>query len=89
MDATFGTNDVKYHLFTLMGFDVHHTRNALAWIITSRQTMNDLIEWFQHLKAKMLSIMLNWRPSCFIIDDAPQELWALWVNINPTLLLYS
>jgi hypothetical protein len=21
MDATFGTNDVKYHLFTLMGFD--------------------------------------------------------------------
>jgi hypothetical protein len=28
MDATFGTNDVKYLLFTLMGFDVHHTRNA-------------------------------------------------------------
>jgi len=24
MDATFNTNDVKYHLFTLMGFDVHH-----------------------------------------------------------------
>jgi hypothetical protein len=25
MDATFGTNDVKFHLFTLMGFDAHHT----------------------------------------------------------------
>jgi hypothetical protein len=26
MDATFGTNDMKYHLFTLMAFDFHHTR---------------------------------------------------------------
>jgi hypothetical protein len=26
MDATIGTNDVKYPLFTLMGFDVHHTK---------------------------------------------------------------
>jgi hypothetical protein len=24
MDATFGTNDVKFHLFTLMVFDAHH-----------------------------------------------------------------
>jgi hypothetical protein len=30
MDATFGTNDVKYHLFTLMGFDVHHTKVPLV-----------------------------------------------------------
>jgi len=78
MDATFGTNDVKYHLFTLMGFDVHHNRVPLTWIITSRQTMDDLIQWFKPLKEKMLSIMPNWRPSCFIIDDAPQELWVLW-----------
>jgi hypothetical protein len=39
--------------------------------------MDDLSQWLKPLKAKMLSIMLNWRPSCFIIDDAPQELWAL------------
>ncbi len=25
MDATFGTNDMKFHLFTLMGFNDHHT----------------------------------------------------------------
>ncbi len=74
MDATFGTNDVKYHLFTLMGFDVHHNRVPLTWTITSRQTMNDLIEWLQPLKAKMSSIMPNWRPSCFIINDTPHEL---------------
>ncbi len=26
MDATFDTNDVKFHLFTLMVFDAHRTR---------------------------------------------------------------
>jgi hypothetical protein len=39
MDATFGTNDMKFHLFTLMGFDDHCTNVPLAWIITSKQTI--------------------------------------------------
>ncbi len=30
MDATFGTNDMKFHLFTLMGFDDHRTNDPLA-----------------------------------------------------------
>jgi hypothetical protein len=30
MDVTFGTNDVKYHLFTLMGFDFHCTKVLIA-----------------------------------------------------------
>jgi hypothetical protein len=47
MDATFGTNDMKFHLFTLMGFDDHCTGVLLAWIITSRQIVEDLIEWFK------------------------------------------
>jgi hypothetical protein len=77
IDATFGTNDVKYHVFALMGFDVHHIGVPLSWIITSQQIVNDLIQWFKTLKAKMLSVMFSWRPSCFIIDDALQKLWAL------------
>jgi hypothetical protein len=49
----------------------------LPWIITSQQTMNDLIEWLQPLKGKMLSIFMpNWRPSCFIIDGE----WAIQKN---------
>jgi hypothetical protein len=32
MDATFGSNDMKLHLFTLMGFDDHHVSVLLAWI---------------------------------------------------------
>jgi len=35
MDVTFNTNDVKFHLFTLMVFDAHHIGVLVAWIITS------------------------------------------------------
>jgi hypothetical protein len=74
MDATFGTNDVKFHLFTLMTFDAHRIGMPVAWIITSRQTCNDLVEWLTPLKTKLLRKNRKWKPSCFIIDDAPQEL---------------
>ncbi len=57
MDATFGTNDMKSHLFTLTGFDDHRTSVPLAWIITSKQTIQDLIKWLKPLKEKMLSHM--------------------------------
>jgi hypothetical protein len=90
MDATFGTNDMKFHLFTLMGFDDHHTSVPLAWIITSRQIIQDLIEWLKPFKEKMLSHMPHWKPSCFLIDDAPQELKGLRLVLYliPTLCLF-
>jgi hypothetical protein len=43
MDATFNTNDMKFHLFTLMVFDAHCTRVSVACIITSCQTCDDLV----------------------------------------------
>jgi len=54
MDATFNTNDVKFHLFTLMVFDAHRIGVSIAWIITSCQTRDDLVEWLIPLKAKLL-----------------------------------
>jgi len=69
MHATFGTNDVKFHLFTLMVFDVHRTRVLVAWINTSRQTCDDLVEWLIPLKTKLLRKNFKWKPSCFIVDD--------------------
>jgi len=45
MDATFNTNDEKFHLFTLMVFDAHRTGMSVTWIITSCQTCDDLVEW--------------------------------------------
>jgi hypothetical protein len=45
MDASFDTNDAKFHLFTLMVFDAHHTKVSVEWIIINHQTCNDLVEW--------------------------------------------
>jgi hypothetical protein len=55
MDATFGTNDVRYHLFTLMVFDFHHIGVPIAWVIMSWQTCEDLVEWLNALRAKLFS----------------------------------
>ncbi len=76
MDATFGTNDMKFHLFTLMVFDAHRIRMMVAWIITSHQTCNDLVEWLTPLKTKLLKKNFKWKPLCFIGNDAPQKLQA-------------
>jgi hypothetical protein len=53
MDATFNTNDVKFHLFTLMVFDAHRNGVLVAWIITSYQTCDDLVEWFNSFENKV------------------------------------
>jgi hypothetical protein len=54
MDATFSMNDVKFHLFTLMVFNAHHIQVLIAWIVTSHQTCNDLVEWLIFLKTNLL-----------------------------------
>jgi hypothetical protein len=74
MDATFGTNNVKYHLFTLMAFDFHYTRVPIVWVIMSWQTCGNLVVWLSALQEKLLSRMPHWKPSCFIMDDASQKL---------------
>jgi hypothetical protein len=60
------------------------------WIITSEQTVKDLIEWLKPLKDKMLSHMPHWKLSCFLVDDASQELKALWLVLYlvPTFSLF-
>jgi hypothetical protein len=77
MNATFGINDVKFHLFTLMVFDAYHIGMSIAWNITSRQTCIDLVEWLTLLKTKILRKNPKWKPSCFIVGDVPQKLRAL------------
>ncbi len=88
MDATFDTNDVQFHLFMLMVFDAHHIEVLVAWIITSHQTCDDLVEWLTLLKTKLLRKNIKWKPLCFILDDSPQELKALrWVLFSFYLFL--
>jgi hypothetical protein len=37
-----------------------------------------LVEWLILLKTKLLKKNLKWKPSCFIVNDVPQELQTLW-----------
>jgi hypothetical protein len=54
VDATFDTNDVKFHLFTLMVFDARHTGVLVARIVISCQTCDDLVEWLIPMKTKLV-----------------------------------
>jgi len=45
MDATFGTNNVKFLLFTLLVFNDWRNGVPIAWVITSRQMEDDLASW--------------------------------------------
>jgi hypothetical protein len=73
IDSTFGNNDVKFHLFTLMVFDAHPTKVPIAWIITSLLNMQLFGGLATSLKTKLLRKNPKWKPSCFNIDDVPQE----------------
>jgi hypothetical protein len=77
MDATFGTNNLMYHLFTLVVFDEWHNGIPIAWVITSRQKEDNIYDWLWALKLFVNNEDLDWKPSCFIVDDAIQEQEAI------------
>lgn len=43
MDTTLGTNNMKFHLFTLIVFDELRNGVPIAWIITSQQNEEDFV----------------------------------------------
>jgi hypothetical protein len=72
-----------------MVFDSHWIGITVAWIIISQQTQNDLIGWLAQLKVKLFSKMFGWKLACFIVDDAPQELVALWLVPTHFLITFQ
>ena len=89
MDATFGTKHMKFHLFTLIVFDDFYNDVPIAWVITSRQKQDDLMQWLTALRAKAIIVQPEWRPSCFIVDDAIHERNAIKYVIFPSDFLFA
>ena len=58
MDTAFGTNYMKFHLFTLMIFNNFRNGIPIVRIITSRQK-DDLIQWLPALSAKAITVQLQ------------------------------
>ena len=49
----------------------------VAWSIQQKETTEMIVKFLQVIKAAALEFKLDWKPSCFIIDCAPQEVAAL------------
>eukprot|EP01018_Ginkgo_biloba_P028672 Gb_13400 [translate_table: standard] len=76
-DSTFGTNNLKYPLFTLIVFDTHHNGVIIAWIISSSSSANDIQNWMEKLWSRINKVDLTWRPTAFMVDAAAAEINAI------------
>eukprot|EP01018_Ginkgo_biloba_P035343 Gb_06155 [translate_table: standard] len=76
-NSTFGTNKLKYPLFTLIVFDTHQNGVPIAWIISSSSSANDIQNWMEKLQSRIHEVDPMWRPSAFMVDAATAEINAI------------
>eukprot|EP01018_Ginkgo_biloba_P037069 Gb_24215 [translate_table: standard] len=76
-DSTFGTNKLKYFLFTLLVFDTHQNGVPIAWIISSSSSTSDIQSWMEKLQSRIYEMDPTWRPSAFMVDDDVAEINAI------------
>eukprot|EP01018_Ginkgo_biloba_P006740 Gb_09802 [translate_table: standard] len=72
--STFGTNKLKYPLFTLIVFDTHQNGVPIVWIISSSSSTNDIQNWMEKLQSRIPEVDPMWRPSAFMVDDVFVEI---------------
>eukprot|EP01018_Ginkgo_biloba_P003949 Gb_13991 [translate_table: standard] len=77
INSTFGTNKLKYPLFTLIVFDTHQNGVTITWIISSRSSVNDIQNWMEKLQSRIHEIDRTWRPSDFMVDVVATEINAI------------
>ena len=74
MDSTFGTNQYKMALYTIMVFDSHKNGIPIAWIVSSSSKRLDIIPWLKAFRNVMLDNFKSWSPNAFLIDDAEPKM---------------
>ncbi|MCO5587623.1 hypothetical protein L7F22_041572 [Adiantum nelumboides] len=77
MDATFGTNKYKFHLYTILVFDAFRNGLPIAWTITSSSCRSNIKKWLIALRNRVLDYNKGWDPNAFMVDDAEAEIQAL------------
>ena len=60
-----------------MVFDKHRNGIPVAWVISSRNTTNDICRWMLSKFAIRIKECPNWHVQAFITDDAEAEIGAL------------
>eukprot|EP01018_Ginkgo_biloba_P032726 Gb_32690 [translate_table: standard] len=76
-DSTFGTNKLKYPLFTLLVFDTHQNGLPVAWIISSSSSASDIQSWMEKLRSRIYEMDPTWRPSASMVNDVDAEINAI------------
>ena len=77
LDATFGTNQYKFSLYTLRAFDDFDNGVLTAWLITSSDAAKHLSLWMKTVIQAVRAQEQEWQPACVIIDDCDAEAKAL------------
>ncbi|KAG0618725.1 hypothetical protein M758_4G088100 [Ceratodon purpureus] len=77
VDATFGTNEKKFPLYTLMVFDEWHNGVPVAFVLTSKCAEVNLTPWMRALNERMVEEKPDWEPAAFIVDCAQGEINAI------------
>ena len=60
-----------------MVFDEHRNGIPIAWVISSRNTTNDICKWMLSLFSIGIKERPNWHVQDFITDDVAAEIEAL------------
>ena len=69
--------NMKYQLYTLVAFDEQQSGVPVAWVVSSRNTSEDIALWLEHLMHKCHQIHIDWKVNAFTVDDALAEISAL------------
>ncbi|MCO5613306.1 hypothetical protein L7F22_067582 [Adiantum nelumboides] len=77
MDATFGTNKYKFHLYSVLVFDAFRNGVPVAWVITSSSTRVNISSWLTSLRNRVLDHCKGWEPNAWMVDDAEAEILSL------------
>eukprot|EP01018_Ginkgo_biloba_P032619 Gb_20521 [translate_table: standard] len=87
-DSTFGTNNLKYPLFTLIVFKTHQNGVPVAWIISSSSSANDIQNWMEKLWSRIHEVNPMWRPSAFMVDDVDAKINSISDVFGCRVLLF-
>ncbi|XP_059075214.1 uncharacterized protein LOC131053458 [Cryptomeria japonica] len=77
MDSTFGTNAMKFQLYTMLIFDSKHMGVPVAWVIMSRSYAHDIAYWMHILLQRVHMKNIEWSLNAFMVDDAGAEIKAI------------
>ena len=73
MDSTFGANQYKMTLYTIIVFDHHRNGVLVSWIIASSSRRIDIVHWFKAFQNVILDKLKSWAPNALLVDDATPE----------------